>query len=67
MEKVFIFKNRGTAQVKNIRAKDSQGKPAIEWAIKYLLEFLEWRAEEVEFKGSRTADRFMDFPEGKNQ
>ena len=62
MEKVFIFKNRGTAQIKNVRAKEGNGKTGVEWAIEYLLTVEGWRVEDVEFKGSRTADRFMDFP-----
>ena len=50
---VFIFKNRRTAEVEEIRATDSQYKSSVQWAVHFVLEFLRWKLEDVEFSGTR--------------
>lgn len=63
MKKIFIFKNLGTAKVCNVLADGVTLGTGLDWAIRYILDIEGWRTEDIKFLGSRTADRFMNFPE----
>jgi hypothetical protein len=56
MKKFFIFKNRGTAEIKVIL---EDGQFALGKAVGQLIETFNWRLEDVSYLGSRNANDFI--------
>jgi hypothetical protein len=56
MKKFFIFKNRGTAEIKVIL---EDGQFALGKAVGQLVENFQWRLEDVSYLGSRNAGDFI--------
>lgn len=55
MRKVYVFKNLGTGQVKNVLAEDGEGRTALDNALAVILDQEKWKPEDVKFQFSRNS------------